>query len=91
MPKRSSKRPRDVNQLASLLVDEATRETPGSPEDVAVVALETDHGVRMKNQAAVELGRLGGKKGGTARAARLTKEERSAIARKGAAARWQKK
>jgi hypothetical protein len=45
----------------------------------------------MKNQAAVELGRLGGKKGGTARAARLTKEERSAIARKGAAARWQKK
>lgn len=44
-----------------------------------------------KNPAAVELGRLGGLKGGKARAAKLTKEERSEIARKAARARWAKK
>ena len=36
------------------------------------------------------LGRLGGKKGGKARATKLTKEERSEIARKGPKARWKK-
>ena len=41
-----------------------------------------------KNPAAVELGRLGGLKGGKARAAKLTSEERSRIARKAAEARW---
>lgn len=44
-----------------------------------------------KNAAAVELGRLGGKKGGAARAAKLTKERRSEIAKKAAQARWAKK
>lgn len=44
-----------------------------------------------KNPAAVELGRLGGKKGGRARAAKLTPEERSEIARNAAKARWAKK
>ena len=44
-----------------------------------------------KNRAAVELGRLGGLKGGKARAAKLTKEERSAVAKKAAQARWAKK
>jgi len=38
----------------------------------------------------VALGRLGGKKGGKARAAKLTKERRSEIARKAARARWEK-
>lgn len=41
-----------------------------------------------KNQAAVALGRLGGLKGGKARAAKLTPEQRSEIARKAAKARW---
>jgi len=41
-----------------------------------------------KNPAAVELGRRGGLEGGKARAAKLTKEQRSEIARKAAAARW---
>lgn len=41
-----------------------------------------------KNKAAVALGRLGGKRGGLARAAKLTPEQRSAIARKAAEARW---
>jgi hypothetical protein len=44
-----------------------------------------------KNPAAVALGRLGGKKGGLARAAKLTKAQRSAIAKKAARARWGKK
>lgn len=42
----------------------------------------------VKNPAAVELGRLGGKKGGLARAANLTAEQRSEIAKKAAANRW---
>ena len=44
-----------------------------------------------KNEAAQELGRLGGLKGGKARAEKLTKEQRSEIARKAAKARWAKK
>jgi len=44
-----------------------------------------------KNPAAVALGRLGGLKDGKARAATLSKAERSDIAKKGAAARWGKK
>ncbi len=44
-----------------------------------------------KNPAAVELGRRGGLKGGNARAAKMTPEERSESARKAAAARWAKK
>lgn len=43
-----------------------------------------------KNRAAVELGRLGGRKGGKARAEKLTPEERSEIARKAANTRWEK-
>lgn len=44
-----------------------------------------------KNPAAVELGRRGGLKGGKARAAKLTPEQRSESARKAAKARWGKK
>jgi hypothetical protein len=44
-----------------------------------------------KNPAAVSLGRLGGLKGGKARANSLTKRERSEAARKAARARWRKK
>jgi hypothetical protein len=44
-----------------------------------------------KNPAAVELGRRGGLKGGAARAAKLSPQERSESARKAAAARWAKK
>lgn len=78
MPTRSSKpkRPRDTSQRAKLIVDIAT----GEVEDE-----KPDEG---KNPAAVELGRLGGKKGGKARAQKLTPQERSEIARKAARARW---
>ena len=44
-----------------------------------------------KNPAAVELGRLGGLKGGKARAAKLSANKRKEIARKAAEARWSKK
>ncbi len=76
MPKRSSK-PRDLNQMAKALVDQGT-----DPADKGTDPYEG------KNPAAVELGRLGGQKGGKARAASLTAKERSAIARRAAKARW---
>ena len=79
MQNRSSnpKRPRDVNQLAKSIVDQATGKTP-EPE-------KADDG---KNAAAVALGRLGGLKGGKARADKLSPKERSEIAKKAAHARW---
>lgn len=65
--------------MAKLIVDMATGEAP--PDTVA------DDG---KNPAAVALGRLGGLKGGKARAEKLSKAKRAAIAKKAAAARWKK-
>jgi hypothetical protein len=76
MPDRSRIRrnPADLNRLAAAIVDQATGNAP-----------DPDAG---KNPAAVALGRLGGAKGGAARAAKLTPEQRSEIAKKAAAARW---
>jgi hypothetical protein len=82
MPKRSSK-PLDINQLAAAIVAEATAE--GAPK---AEPLEQQPPVSEKNPAAVALGRLGGKKGGPARAQKLTAEERSEIASKAAITRW---
>ena len=76
MPDRSRKRPRDPNELAKRLVDEATGDQP---------KYDPDEG---KDPAAVTLGRKGGLKGGRARAEKLTPEERSEAARKAARARW---
>jgi hypothetical protein len=78
MPRR--KRPRDLNQLAKSIVDVSTGEAE-LPE------CQPDH----KNPAAVELGKLGGKTGGKARADKLTPEQRQMIAQKAARARWAKK
>jgi hypothetical protein len=44
----------------------------------------------LKNPAAVALGRLGGLKGGVARAKSLNKQKRVAIAKKAAKMRWSK-
>lgn len=76
MPDRSRKRPRDVNELARQLVGEATGELPVAGPDAG------------KDPAAVALGRRGGLKGGKARAAKMTPEQRSEAARKAAHARW---
>ena len=73
------RRPRDSNQLAKLIVDMATGEAP--PDTKA------EDG---RNPAAVALGRLGGMKGGKARAASLSKRKRVEIARAAAKARWGK-
>ena len=55
-----------------------------------IVAQATDEAHIVKNPAAVALGRLGGLKGGKARAAKLTSERRTEIAKKAAMARWGK-
>ena len=78
MPKRSSKKKKDINELAKSITDQVTE---GEPTDEPI----EDDG---KNPAAVALGRLGGLKGGKARAAKLTKKQRSEIARKAAKKRW---
>ena len=54
-----------------------------------IVEQATDEARHEKNPAAVALGRLGGLKGGRARAASLTREQRKEIAKKAAAKRWQ--
>lgn len=87
MPERSKKdaRPRDPNQLAYQIMLESTgqaekydpnQERPADPS---------------KNPHAVALGRLGGLRGGKARAAKLAPKKRSQIAAKAAKARWGKK
>jgi hypothetical protein len=48
------------------------------------------HMTKRKNPHAVALGKLGGSKGGKIRAAKLTSEERSKIARNAVLARWEK-
>ena len=55
---------------------------------VKVVSIATMQPVSYKNPAAVALGRLGGLKGGNARAARLSPEQRSEIAQRAAKQRW---
>ena len=67
-----------MNQLAADIVAEATGEPPAAEPDEPPT----------KNPHAAALGRLGGKKGGKARAAKLTAARRSEIARRAAIARW---
>jgi len=67
------KRPRDPNQRGKLIVEIATGES------------END---KPTTSSPAERGREGGRKGGPARAARLTPEERSQAASKAAKARW---
>ena len=71
-----AKSPRDLNQLAKLVVDIASGEVA---DDVS-----------PKKRAASLPGRSGGLKGGKARSKSLTKAERTDIARLAAQARWKK-
>lgn len=75
MPKRSSNK--DINQLAASIVEATTKEPTKE--------------IPQKNPAAVALGRLGGLKGGKARAKKLSPKRRKQIARKAAKIRWAKK
>lgn len=70
------KRPRDTNQLAKYVAD------------LSVGNLTEENTLGNKNPAAVALGRLGGLKGGKARAEKLSPQKRKAIAKKAARKRW---
>lgn len=77
MAEKRPKRPRDPNQLAKFIVDLATGNAPPPPDE-------------GKDEAAVRRGRLGGLKGGRARAERMTPAERKAAALKAVKARWKR-
>jgi hypothetical protein len=82
MPKRSSKpkkKQKDTQQIARRVLDSVV------PDAEPVKELPA------KNPAAVALGRLGGQKGGRARAASLDAKTRAEIAKKAAQARWSKR
>lgn len=71
----------DFNQTAYQVMLESTGQAPkrqDAPEP-------------PKNPAAVALGRLGGLKGGKARAAKLSSRKRSLLAAKAAKSRWRKR
>lgn len=68
--------PTDRNERARAIVDLAT-------SDESVADLKA-----AKDPAAVARGRAGGRKGGKARAEKLTAEQRAEIARRAASARW---
>ncbi|MBW7957197.1 MAG: hypothetical protein H3C68_04820 [Deltaproteobacteria bacterium] len=71
----------DINKLAAFIVSEVTKdEQEGAKQKKP-----------EKNPAAVALGRLGGLKGGKARAEKLSAKKRAEIAKKAAKARWGKK
>ena len=68
----------DLEKVATAVAEETSENGPTSKEST-------------KNPHAVALGRLGGQKGGKARAEKLTSEQRSEIARKAVQARWAKR
>jgi hypothetical protein len=76
---KKAKLPKDTNQKAKSIVDIATGQIEGT-----VSADEAKTAAQM-------LGRLGGLKGGNARAKILSAKRRSEIAKAAAAARWHKK
>jgi hypothetical protein len=81
MTEKKRKKPiSDINVLAASIVKEATEESEPAKEPI-----------KEKNPAAVALGRLGGLKGGKARAEKLSTNRRRAIAVKAAKTRWGKK
>lgn len=79
MEKKKKKTPPDVNEIAKYICDFTTG-------DRKVIEC-----VKEKNPAAVALGRLGGLKGGKARAESLSAKRRKEIAQKAAQKRWLKK
>ena len=82
MGKKSGGIPKDVNENAARIVALSTGQS--LPENVR----SADEEKRLRSQAASILGKLGGSKGGKARAAKLSKKRRKEIAKIGALARW---
>jgi hypothetical protein len=87
MPKRS--RTEDASEPAYRTVRTSIERS--YPEAAAERPPQKKPKAKRKNPAAVALGRKGGLKGGKARAAKLTAEQRSASARLAALARWERK
>jgi hypothetical protein len=85
MPNRSRKQ-KDTQQLARSVLDSIMPDAEPPKKKRPAKKAEKD-----KDPAAVALGRKGGLKGGKARAAKLTKEQRSESAKKAALSRWSKK
>ncbi|MSQ40877.1 MAG: histone H1 [Dehalococcoidia bacterium] len=81
------KRPRDMNQRAAFTMALVTGDTSA---DAPAIVTTPDPTPEQRHAAAVALGRLGGKKGGPARANKMTPEQRRESARKAAQARWKK-
>ncbi len=81
MTQKKKKRPADINELAASIMKDATE----PPVEEPVKEPESE-----KNPAAVALGRLGGLKGGKARADKLSPERRKEIAQNAVEARWAK-
>lgn len=83
MTKKEIKDLEDANASGFKALQHVIQATEGQP-----VAKPAE---RVKNAAAVALGMLGASKGGKARAKALTKDQRKAIGRKAAKARWSKR
>ena len=79
MPKRSGQKP-DFMQVARAIVEQAI----GEQMDGTPLKESRDR----RNAHAVAIGKLGGRKGGKARARKLSAARRKAIARKAAKGRW---
>jgi hypothetical protein len=84
------KLPRDANALAAQIVAMSTGQPLPKLTESPIVIPDAVEPEKPKNPAAVSLGRLGGLKGGKARAESLSKKKRTEIARLAAAARWRK-
>jgi hypothetical protein len=82
------KLPRDANSLAARIVALSTGQEP--PNLTGRREQPPAKPEKEKNPAAVALGRLGGLKGGPARAEKLSEKRRKEIGKKAAAARWKK-
>ena len=78
---------RRMQNRSSIPEDGASQPTPDE-EDLSEKSAEEPTGLSSKNPAAVALGRLGGLKGGPARALKLSAEERTQVARRAAQPRW---
>jgi hypothetical protein len=85
-PEKPPRRPRDINQIAYAIVQEAT----GGHHAEGGVTLDSGDLGPAKNPAAVALGKLGGRKGGLARASKLSAKRRTEIAKRAAEARWKR-
>lgn len=78
---RPARKPKDVNQIASSIIERATSIDHAKSDQIVT---------KTKDPAAVALGRKGGLKGGKARAEKLNAARRKEIAQKAAKSRWKK-